>query len=103
MAREIPFNNKVAERFISSEGGGGLPDFLGIRITDASAGSMTLYMELFDGKTGDIIGKIIDPEAAEDSGMMQISSSVSNTADFDRIVKRWAQILNTHLAQVSKN
>ena len=34
---------------------------------------------------------------------MQISSSVTNAADFDRIVKRWAQILNTHLAQVSKN
>jgi hypothetical protein len=69
----------------------------------ASAGSMTLYMELFDGKTGDIIGKIIDPEAEDDAGMMQISSSVTNTADFDRIVKRWAQILNSHLAEVSKN
>lgn len=69
----------------------------------ASAGSMTLYMELFDGKTGDIIGRIIDPEAEDDAGMMQISSSVTNTADFDRIVKRWAQILNGHLADVSKN
>ena len=69
----------------------------------ASAGSMTLYMELFDGKTGDMIGKIIDPEAEDDVGMMQISDSVTNTADFDRIVKRWAQILNGHLAQVSKN
>ena len=69
----------------------------------ASAGSMTLYMELFDGKTGDMIGKIIDPEAEDDVGMMQISDSVTNMADFDRIVKRWAQILNGHLAQVSKN
>lgn len=46
MAKEIPFNNKVAERFISSEGSGGLPDFLGIRITDASAGSMTAELEV---------------------------------------------------------
>jgi hypothetical protein len=68
----------------------------------ASAGSMTLYMELLDGKTGDLIARVIDPEAADDGGMAQISNSVTNTADFDRIVQRWAQILNSHLAQITK-
>jgi hypothetical protein len=68
----------------------------------ASAGSMTLYLELFDGKTGDIIARIIDPEAADDAGMSEIADRVTNTADFDRIVQRWAQILNSHLAQITK-
>jgi hypothetical protein len=68
----------------------------------ASAGSMTLYLELLDGKTGDLIARVIDPEAADDAGMAQVSNAVTNTADFDRIVQRWAQILNSHLAAVSR-
>jgi hypothetical protein len=67
----------------------------------ASAGSMTLYMELLDGKTGDLIARIIDPEAADNAGMVQIANSVTNTADFDRVIRRWAQILNSHLAQLA--
>ncbi len=68
----------------------------------ASAGSMTLYLELLDGKTGDIIARIIDPEAADNAGMVGIANGVTNTADFDRVVQRWAQILNTHMAQMSQ-
>jgi Protein of unknown function (DUF3313) len=68
----------------------------------ASAGSMTLYLELLDGKTGDLIARVIDPEAADDAGMAGIANGVTNMADFDRIVQRWAQILNAHLAQISK-
>ncbi len=68
----------------------------------ASAGSMTLYLELLDGKTGDLIARVIDPEAADDAGMSGIANGVTNTADFDRVVQRWAQILNSHLAAISK-
>ncbi len=32
----------------------------------ASAGSMTLYMEMLDGKTGARIVQVIDPKAASD-------------------------------------
>jgi hypothetical protein len=66
-----------------------------------SAGSMTLYMELLDGKTGDLIARVIDPEGADDAGMAEVANSVTNTADFDRIVQRWAQILNAHLARLA--
>ena len=68
----------------------------------ASAGSMTLYLELLDGKTGDLIARVIDPEAADDAGMAEVANAVTNAADFDRIVQRWAQLLNTHLAAISK-
>jgi Protein of unknown function (DUF3313) len=67
----------------------------------ASAGSMTLYLEMLDGKTGELIAKVIDPEAADDAGMAQIANAVTNTADFDRIVQRWAQVLNSHLARLT--
>ena len=67
----------------------------------ASAGSMTLYLELLDGKTGDLIARVIDPEAADDGGMAQVANAVTNLADFDRIVQRWAQLLNAHLASIA--
>jgi hypothetical protein len=68
----------------------------------ASAGSMTLYLELYDGKTQAIIARIIDPEAADNGGLAEVANRVTNTADFDRIVLRWAKLLNSHLAQVKK-
>jgi hypothetical protein len=68
----------------------------------ASAGSMTLYLELYDGKTQAIIARIIDPEAADNVGIAEVANRVTNTADFDRVVRRWAEILNKHLAQVKK-
>ena len=66
----------------------------------ASAGSMTLYLELYDGKTQAIIARIIDPEAADNAGLAQVSNRVTNTADFDRVLRRWAEMLNSHLAQL---
>ena len=34
-----------------------------------SVGQMTLYLELYDGPTGDIIARIVDPESADRGGM----------------------------------
>lgn len=68
----------------------------------ASAGSMTLYLELYDGKTQSIIARIIDPEAADNVGIAQVANRVTNTADFDRVLRRWAETLNKHLAQLKK-
>jgi hypothetical protein len=56
-------------------------------------------MQLYDGKTGDIIARIIDPEAAGD-GVFEVRNSVTNMADADRVLRRWATILNDHLATV---
>jgi hypothetical protein len=68
----------------------------------ASAGSMTLYLELYDGKTQAIIARIIDAEAADTVGIAQVANRVTNTADFDRVLRRWAEILNKHLADLKK-
>ena len=66
----------------------------------ASAGQMTLYMELYDGKTGDIIARAIDPEAAGDE-FVQVRNSVTNMADAERVIRRWATLLSDHLATVT--
>jgi hypothetical protein len=66
----------------------------------ADAGQMTLYMNLYDGKTGDIIARIIDPEAAGDDSF-EVRNSVTNMADAERVLRRWATILSSHLETVA--
>ncbi len=68
----------------------------------SSAGSMTLLLELYDGKTGDIIARAIDPEVLDKLGPAHVANRVTNKADFDRVVRRWAEILNDQLAEVKK-
>jgi len=66
----------------------------------ASAGQMTLYMELLDGKTGDIIARIIDPEAAG-GPFAEVRNSVTNLAAADEVLRRWATILSNHLGEAT--
>jgi hypothetical protein len=65
-----------------------------------SAGSMTLYMELYDSATSELIGRIVDPE--QDLGMGEVANRATNTAAADRIISRWASLLAEHLAEVAK-
>lgn len=63
-----------------------------------TAGAATLYMELFDGATGKIIGRAIDRRvASRPGGMMQWSNSVTNTSDARRMFRVWADRLRTFL------
>ena len=64
-----------------------------------SAGAMTLYMELLDGVTGELLFRVIDAEAAGDD-IWRIRNRVTNRADADRVLRRWAEQLNKHLATV---
>ena len=65
----------------------------------ASAGQMTLYMELLDGVSGELLYRVIDPEAAGNH-MWKVRNKVTNKADADRVLRRWATLLNDHLTQV---
>lgn len=77
------------------------PDLMqaGERSFVASAGSMTLYAEFYDGKTGAKIAEVIDPEAASNH-LVHYANSVTNKSEADIILKRWANLLNDHLAEV---
>lgn len=64
----------------------------GGRITTyvSSSVAATLYLELYDSVTGDIIGRALDRQTIRDSGYAKWANSVTNRADAKRIYKRWA-------------
>lgn len=66
----------------------------------ASAGQMTLYMEVFDSVTSAILGRAVDGQSAWSAGRVQISNRVTNKAEADRILRRWAKILVNKLDAV---
>ena len=70
------------------------------RTFTTETGQMTLYLELYDGVTQDIIARIIDPEVVGDDMGIQWSNRVTNRAAADRVLRRWAKLLNDHLAAV---
>ena len=57
-------------------------------------------MELYDGRTGEIIYRVIDPEAALDRGQFQWANAVTNRMEADRILRKWAELLNSRLKAV---
>ena len=64
-----------------------------------SAGSMTLYLELYDSSTGTLLARVIDPQA-DSGGFAKEASRVSNRVAADRILREWATLLATHLGEV---
>ena len=60
-----------------------------------SAGEMTLYIELYDSITGDLIAKALDRriDNPSRSGHYTWTNSVTNKAAANRILKGWATIL----------
>ncbi len=64
----------------------------------SSAGEMTLYIELYDSVTGDIIAKALDRKADRaNASFYTWTNSVTNRAAAQRILKGWAKILVTAL------
>jgi hypothetical protein len=65
------------------------------RVTNyvASAGAATLYLELYDSVSGEILGRLVDRRNMQDYGTARWANSVSNRADATRLFKRWAKLL----------
>jgi hypothetical protein len=60
----------------------------------ASAGEMTLYIELYDSVSGALLAKALDRKADRTSGDLYTwSNSVTNKQASKRILKGWATIL----------
>ena len=66
----------------------------------ASAGQMTLYMEMYDSATSTLIARVVDPEAGDTGGIAMAANRVTNLAEARRILHRWAKLLNDHLADM---
>ena len=63
------------------------------RTFSESAGDMTLYLELYDSITGDLIAKALDQQYDRQTGYIQWQNRVTNTAAAKRIMKRWAKVM----------
>jgi len=62
-----------------------------------SAGSMTLYLELYDSETDDLLAKALDPRADRDAGYMQWQTKVANYTAAKRMMQPWAEALRKGL------
>lgn len=64
------------------------------RTLTANAGAATLYLQLIDSLSGDVIGRGIDRRAARRAGgTLTWSNRVTNSAEARRILGRWADVL----------
>ena len=62
-----------------------------------TAGSMTLYIELYDSETDDLLAKAVDPRADRDKGYMQWQTGPANRMAAIRIMQPWAEALRKGL------
>jgi hypothetical protein len=67
------------------------------RTYSVTAGEMTLYQELYDSETGEILARLVDREEGRNAGQMQLSSGVMNRGEAQDIATAWARILRTAL------
>mgnify|MGYP001811773091 CR=1 FL=1 len=62
------------------------------RTFTASSGAATLYMEIFDSVSGDILGRAADRQVVRQAGStLTWSNSVTNQAEARRMFGRWAE------------
>ena len=63
----------------------------------ASAGQMTLYLELYDSLTSTLLARVIDPEAATNYGVFTWQSQAGNVQAADQIMKKWSDTLRHYM------
>ena len=66
-----------------------------------SAGSMTLVLELYDSSTNTLLARIIDPQTDVQPYPTEANRATNKWAA-DRILRRWADLLASHLGEVAK-
>jgi hypothetical protein len=69
------------------------------RTYTANTGAATLYIELIDSVTGDLLGRAADRRVARHGGFMTWNNRVTNNADARRMFGRWADKLVAFLGE----
>jgi len=67
------------------------------------AGEMTLYLELYDSLSDDLIAKALDQKEDRVTGYFQWQNRVTNRAAANRILKAWANILKKGLDEARRS
>jgi len=70
-----------------------------VRTLTASAGQMTLYLEMYDSISDKLLARVIDPEQSRDFGNFTVRNEATNLADADRILKTWSDTLGSFLTK----
>lgn len=65
-----------------------------------SSGAMTLYLEVYDSISGQILARAVDRRVSRGSGRIQWQNSVTNKVEADRMLRRWAGALRERLDEV---
>ena len=68
-----------------------------------SAGEMTLYLELYDSVTNDLIAKALDRKKDRQTGYFKWQDRISNRAAANRILQVWANVLKEGLDEAMGN
>ena len=63
------------------------------RTYTTSAGEMTLYLELYDSETGQILARVVDRRESRSVAPMMIANRVTNTGEAHDVAATWARIL----------
>ncbi|WP_019026267.1 DUF3313 family protein [Colwellia piezophila] len=59
----------------------------------SDAGQATLFLELYDGVSGEILARAVNVAVAGDDSYAQWATRVSNRADAKRMIRKWAKAL----------
>jgi len=70
-----------------------LPSATRTRTYTSESGEATLFLEIYDSVSGEILARVIDAQGGRDHGYYQWSTRVSNNADARRIIRSWAKKL----------
>ncbi|MFN8628342.1 MAG: DUF3313 family protein [Candidatus Binatia bacterium] len=65
------------------------------------AGHLTLFMELRDSVTGQLLARVVDTKQAASTGRLQWANSVTNSAEARRVFGDWADRLRRALDEVN--
>lgn len=66
----------------------------------SSAGAATLFLELKDSVSGEILARFVDRQGARDFGHFQHSNRVRNSSEGRRIMRGWAELLRQGLDEI---
>jgi hypothetical protein len=67
------------------------------RTYTVSAGEMTIFAELYDSETGEVLARVADRREARGSRPLTLTNSVVNADEAESIASSWARILRNAL------
>lgn len=75
---------------------------INVKTYASEAGQATLFIELYDGVSGEILARAVNTAVAGDNSYYQWANRVSNRADAKRMIRKWAKALRIKFDEAHK-